>query len=768
MADLPDPIMIGNPNGYCFTNGGCGVQTMAPNELPLGKIKVSYRVLYKYFSRNKPLPYGYVELNIPTYRGGTINGSWGVSVEILNVSNITPAYFDDDKNFEDAWKYSQSQLPIQDREDWQGSFSAIKSKLVAAYNDNSSAEYIKNALIADQTPLIYTREFANEHAKLTCLEACPLGQSYEYRATLTSTLNVSCSPGLAQYTRYLGTGKGQAADRILIRMGERREEGILVGEGPPTLKELAVFCDTYAFVDNGIGRLRIFPNLPVKESLINEINAKFSPSTPAHNNLFNYTPENLVDIRNQVPILAGGLSKTSMDCLLSTLQGGRGGGGGGGGGFSFRSKALYVGGQVGNIGETAIFAETRVPYLNNDATRFDIAIGVTLSLGTGADGRPLVEAVRIAIESRHITIQKGAQVAMRLSVQIVEKIGQLLFSKNKTTAVKAAEAKAAVDAAVANGTITKQQGDQTKALVDDLKTKIENGGNNTPSQVITNALVGTNAAYRPISDYNGLSLGGLPGTNTGGAIVQGNGQLVPTQNGGIVNDVAVGLNNAQTNLIAGINPGPQTGGSLTNNPVPDSLELVNTNNPPASQVPSNGAQNILTNSFVGAGVAGTGGTVTIRDPNAGTSTNVVVGPGQFVSDATNNSPHVPQPENNQPNLFGPTPVQGYTPPNLVYVTVTGPNTSKTPTWGVTDEVDTPETTTDGKKITPPSKGNGGVGPGYGIGGFLENLPSIFAPMPNINLGSSSTSTEPGTTNPGLLDWLNSLPQAPDGLTLVPE
>jgi len=310
MADLPDPIMIGNPNGYCTTNGGCGVQTMAPNELPLGKIKVSYRVLYKYFSRNKPLPYGYVELNIPTYRGGTINGSWGVSVEIINVTDITPASFDDDKNFEDAWKYSQSQLSAESREDWEGNFSSVKTKLVAAYNDNSAADIIKNALIVDQTPLIYTREFANEHAKLACLEECPLGQSYEYRATLTSTLNVSCSPALRGYTRSLGKGKGQAADRILIRMGEIREQGILVGEGPPTLKELAVFCDTYAFADNGIGNLRVFPNPPVKESLINEINAKFSANTPAHNNLFNYTPENLVDLRNGVPNLAGGLSKT--------------------------------------------------------------------------------------------------------------------------------------------------------------------------------------------------------------------------------------------------------------------------------------------------------------------------------------------------------------------------------------------------------------------------------------------------------------------------
>ena len=758
MADFTSPIMIGKTNGYCSTNGGCGVQTLGPNELPLGKVQVSYRVSYKYFSNNKPSPYGYVDLNIPTYRGGVKDGNWAVKIEVNNVTDITPASFDDDKNFEDAWKYSQSQLPAENREDWEGNFSSVKPKLVAAYNDNSAADSIKNALIGDQTPLIFTPEFANEHAKVACYKNIPVGKTYVYNATLTSTLNVSCSPGLRGYTRSLGKGKGEAADRILIRMGEEQPNM----EGPPTLTELAVFCDTYAFADNGIGNLRVFPRLPQASTLIDQINAKFSADIPAHQKLLNFTPNNLVDIRNRAPVLAGGLSKETMGLALGRFQGG-----GGGGGVSFRSKALYVGGQLGNIGETAIFGETRVPYLNNDATKLDIAVGAVLSLGTGADGKPLVSAVRIGVESRHVTVQKGAQAAMRLSVQTVEKVGQLLFSKNKTTAVKTAEAKAAVTNAVTNGIITTNQGVQTNAFIDGLTNGITNGGGNTPSQIITNALVGTNPSYRPPSDYNGLSFGGLPGTNTGGAIVQGNGQLVPTQNGGIVNDVAVGLNNAQTNLIPGINPGPQTGGSLTNNPVPDSLELVNTSNPPASEVPSNGAQNILTNSFVGAGVAGTGGTVTIRDPNAGTSTNVVVGPGQFVSDATN-SPHVPRPENNQTNLFGPTPMPGYTPPNLVYVTVTGPNTSKTPTWGITDEVPTPETTTDGKKITPPSEGNGGVGPGYGMGGFLENLPSVFGPMPNINLGGSSSSTEPATTNPSLLNWLNSLPQGPDGLTIIDE
>lgn len=756
MADFTSPVMIGNPNGYCTTNGGCGVQTLGPNELPLGKVQVTYRVSYKYFSKNNPPPYGYVELNIPTYRGGVRDGNWAVITEVLNVTDITPASFDDDKNFEDAWKYSQSQLPEESKEDWEGDFSSVKPKLVAAYNDNSAAENIKNALIADQTPLIFTPEFANVHAQVSSYKSIPVGKTYVYRETLTSTLNVSCSPGLRGYTRSLGKGKGEAADRILIRMGEEQPNM----EGPPTLKELAVFCETYAFADNGIGNLRVFPRLPQASTLIDQINAKFSADIPAHQKLLNFTPDNLVDIRNQVPNLAGGLSKETMGLALSRFQGG-----GGGGGVSFRSKALFVGGQVGNIGETAIFGETRIPYLNNDATRFDIAVGTVLSLGTGADGKPLVEAVRIGVESKHITVQKGAQVAMRLSVQTVEKVGQLLFSKSKTTAVKTAEAKAAVTNAVTNGLITTNQGVQTNAFIDGLSNGITNGGGNTPSQIITNGLVGTNGAYRPPSDYNGLSFGGLPGTNTGGLIIQGNGQLVPNPNGGIIDNLGNGLNNAQTNLIPGLNPGPQTGGSYSNNPVPDSLELVNTNNPGASQIPSNGAQNILTNTLVGGGLASNGSTLEIRNPDNGTSTNLTPDPGELLDHATN-SPHVPEDEYQQPNQFMPTPLPGYGGVNTIYLT--GPNAPTTPSFGFTDRVQTPESTTDSKKITLPSNGAGAVAPGYGLGGVLEGLPSVFGPMPNISFGGSSSSTEPATTNPGVLDFLNSLPQANDGLTILDE
>ena len=755
MADFTDPIIIGNPNGYCNTNAGCGVQVLTPNELPLGKINVSYRVSYKYFSKNKPLPYGYVELNIPTYRGGTINGSWGVITEVLNVTDITPANFDDDKNFEDAWKYSQSQLPEQDKEDWEGSFSSVKPKLVEAYNNNSAAENIKNALIEDQTPLIFTPEFANEHAKVTCLKEIPVGKTYVYNATLTSTLNVSCSPGLKGYTRSLGKSKGVPADRILTRMGEVQPNM----EGPPTLKELAVFCDTYAFADNGIGKLRICPRLPRAEDLLAQINEKYRTNIAAHNKLFNYRPDNLVDIRNAVPNLAGALSKETMALALGRFQGG-----GGGGGVSFRSKALYVGGPLGSIGETAIFGEARVPYLNNDATRFKFAIGATLSLGTGADGKPIVEAVRIGIESRDVTVQKGAQLALRTSVQVVEKVGQLMFSKNKTTQQKATEAKAAVTNALTNGIINSNTAIQTNNFIDGLSNGITNGGHNTPSQVITNAFVGTNGLYRPPSDYNGLTFGGLPGVNTNGAIVPGNG-LVPTPDGGILDNVGAGLNNAQTNLIPGLNPGPQTGGNYNNNTVPPSLELVNTNSPAPSLIPSNGAQNILTNTFVGGGLAGNGGTLTITDPNTGTSTNLTPDPGELIGHATN-SPHVPEDEYQQPNPFMPTPMPGYQPPNLIFIT--GPEGPTTPSFGFTDRVETPGNTTDSKKITLPSDGNSAVAPGYGLGGVLENLPSVFGPMPNIGFGSSSSATEPGTTNPAFLDFLNSLPQAPDGITIIDE
>jgi hypothetical protein len=754
MADLPDPISIGNPNVACASSAGCNVQTLEPNELPLGKVTVTYKVTYKYVSRNKPTPYGWFELGIPLYRGGMKGGKFAIQTEILNVSDISPADFNDGTNFEKAWNFAQSQLAPNEREGWEGNFSSVKPKLVAAYNNNNSAEIIKNALIQDQTPVVFTPEFANMHAVAVNYDKCPLGKGFTYVKTLSSKLNVSAAPVTRGITRSLGKGKGEVRDRIETKIYEE----VPRLEGPPELKLLKAFCDTYVFADNAFGSLRIFPGFPVAEK--DSILAKYTANNPARQKILNYKPNNLVELRDAVPNLTGAEARELMALRLSRFQGSSGGGL-----FSYRSKALYVGGQVGSIGETAVFVEGRVPPLNADKSQFKLGIGIVNQLGTGADGKAIVEATRIQIESSEVTVESGVRAALRLSVQVVEKVGQLCFSKNKTTAVKAAEAKAAVTNAVTNGIITTNQGVQTNAFIDNLSNGISNGGNNTPSQILTNALVGTNGLYRPPSDYNGLTFGGLPGTNTGGLIIQGNGQAVPNPNGGIIDNLGNALNNAQTNL-PGINPGPQTGGSYSNNPVPDSLGIVNTNNPAPGESNSNGAQNILTNSFVQAGVAGSGGTLEIRNPSDGTTTNVVVDPGELISHATN-SPHVPQDEYQQPNSFMPTPLPGYGGVNVIYIT--GPTTPTTPTTGITSKVVITTETTDGKPTSVSQDQHGAVAPGYGLGGVLQGLPTVFEYMPNIIPGSSSSSTEPGTTNSSLIDWLNTLPSAGNGsITITDE
>ena len=692
------------------TNNVCGGATKNLKEFPIGQVSVTYKVSYKFFNRFNPLPYGYFPLNVGGRFSSTsmAEGKYGVKVEVLSVGQLSnssalSAY---EQKLSEGWEYTEKAGGIQPFSEWAGTFSSIAGKVLQAYNDYGAKDDIKNALIFDQTPLVFTKEFGELHQKISTMEQ-KIGRSYS--TTLTSSLYASATPGVATITKDLGKTT-TTADKFLSNFSVATY--LLDEENPgPRIDEIGTFCDTYAIADGAGGQIRIHAEAdgPAVRQKSLGLAEKCRAENAGIRNLMNYTPANWSVLRSQVDIMNQQMQRDQQQMFASRIMGASRGP------FASWFGRGITAGATTNIGETSVTVAAYIPYINYGACQYDIYGGFSAQLGDGSDGKPIIQSVYCQFESKYVTVQNAAVQGFQLATNLVEFVGRQLFDKSKTNAQKQAETAEAVTTAVTNGVITPRQGDAILATSNSVATNFTT----TPAQIIKDNIEGT--------DPNQRTPGGIgaPGANTNGQILND----VPVINGGIIGAAADTINQNQT-VLPNKNPGGFTDNAITTtNVVPPALFPQHTPTPSPDAINSNVVETNLVINASSSNTIATTNTVVAYNPSDGTATNTTVVPGLKIPSIPNvPTNNLDEPSTNSYSIIPQVPLT-----QNVIIVVPENNVGTTPTFnGLGERVTSPSSTANGQQMNLTNGENGVAAPG--TSNFLTSpsatVPNYFGPGPD--------------------------------------